>query len=453
MGVIYITNRQDGKTGFFRDPYRTSTALLSRTRCQTRKNTAHLQDPLAEVSRRPPLESAPTIAQEYIYTYDEGLSSPLTSSKNAKGEVRQDAVNIRPCQPIELDCINLALKRTSHPPKFIYTMRHGNARHNAISDTFTKPISWRFTSKLRTNFDPGLTVKGIQDAQRSGKLLSDLVRFESAPLPVTVYTSPLRRCIQTAIYTLAKLRPPGPVTLHIKEGLREWKGYDHNHTSDRRNTTPTILALVNQLSTELGLAVHPVLDWTLDQPDEANMRETYVDVDRRVRGVLDDIFADPASGRCVLVVLHNRSNKSLLRVLGHTQAQVHGLDLENCAVLSYLVSRRRVAADEYLARAREEAAQWERDRTLAEQEKSERHEQAAAQVWAYYTHGESEEEGRGKLRMLRDYLQQERLKGDIDAAKALMDLYACVPALDDMTMGEEGNEVMDGRFCSDTRQG
>lgn len=389
-----------------------------------------IQKPLSGVSPPPPLDNVSPTEQEYTYTYDQGVSSPLSSSKNAKGEIRQDAVNIRPHQGTEFDSINLALKKTAHPPKFIYTMRHGNAEHNARSDTFTKPITWRFTAKLRTNFDPGLTVKGVQEAGRSGKILSDLAQFEGAPLPVTVYTSPLRRCIQTAMCALATLRPPGPITLHIKEGLREWKGYDHNHTSDGRNTTPAILALVAQLSTELGLIVYPVLDWRLDQPDEANMRETYVDVDRRVRRVFDDIFADPTSGRSVLVVLHNRSNKSLLRVLGHTQAQVHGLDLENCAVLSYLVSRRLLTPEECLARVREEAAQWDLDRDLAVQEKAERHEQAAAQVRGYYEHGESDEEGRGKLRQLRDYLQQERLKGDIDAAKALVDLHACVPALD-----------------------
>lgn len=403
-----------------------------------------MQKPLSEVSPRPPLE-LPSTTQEYTYTYDEGVSSPLTSSKNAKGEILQDAVNIRPNKGIKFNCVNLALKSTARPPKFIYTMRHGNARHNAISDTFTKPISWRFTSKLRANFDPGLTAKGVQDAQRSGKILSGLARSEGAPLPVTVYTSPLRRCIQTAMYALAKLRPPGPVTLHIKEGLREWKGYEHNHMSDRRNTTTAILALVAQLSVELGLTVCPVLDWSLDQPDETDMRETYVDVDRRVRKVLDDIFADPTSGRCVMLILHNRSNKSLLRVLGHTQPQVHGLDLENCAVLSYLVSQRLLAPAESLARAHEETSQWELDRELAEREKKERHEQAAAHVRGYCCdHGEAGEEkrkeGRGKLRRLRDYLQQERFKGDIGAAKALVDLYACVPDLDNMTSKKEEDD-------------
>lgn len=396
--------------------------------------------PLPEVSLPPSLDIPPTPVQEYTYTYDKSISSPLTSCKNAKGEICQDAVNIRPYQGNTFDCIDFALKRRAHAPKFIYAMRHGNARHNAMSDTFTKPITWRFTAKLRANFDPELTVKGIQDAQRSGQILSDLTQFEGAPLPVTVYTSPLRRCIQTAMYTIAQLRPSGPIKLHIKEGLREWKGYEHNHTSDRRGTTPAILALVAQLSAELGLVVYPKLDWALDQPDEADMRETYVDVDRRVRGVLNDIFTDPTSGRCVLLVLHNRSNKSLLRVLGHSQPQVHGLDLENCAMLSYLISRRLLSPDEALVRLREEATQWECDRALAAQEKRERYEQAAVQVRRYLhaSAGEpGEEGGRGKLRRLRDFLQQERFKDDIGAAKALRDLYACVPGLDDVAAEEE----------------
>lgn len=359
-----------------------------------------------------------------MYTYDERMSSPLDSLKNNQGEVLQDAANVRPS--LGFNRINMALNSSTLPQKFIYTVRHGNSRHNALSNTFTKPISWRFTAKLRANFDPDLTTKGVQDARHSGRILDNLSRVENAPLPITVYTSPLRRCIQTAMHVIAQLHTRVPVVLHIKEGLREWKGYEHNHQSDRRHTTASILALVAQLNAELGLRVRPVVDWVLGLEDEANMRETYVDVDRRVRSVLHEIFADPSAGACVLLVLHNRSNKSVLRVLGHTQDEVHGLDLENCAMLSYLVGRRALDREGSERRAWEEGRQLVKDRELAVRERYERHEQAVVDVQGY----RDTVEGRAKLRRLKEYLQQERLKGDIDAAKALLDLYICVPDLD-----------------------
>ncbi|KAI3401978.1 hypothetical protein diail_3952 [Diaporthe ilicicola] len=130
----------------------------------------------------------------------------------------------------------------------------------------------------------------------------------------------------------------GPVTLRIKEGLREWMGYGHGHQSDRKGGRQQIAALVDSLRTELGIGSGVRCE--LDVPEQEQFHdEVYVDVDRRVRAVLDGIFSDAGSGACVMLVLHNRCNKSLLRVLGHAPADVDAWELANCAMLSYRVTR------------------------------------------------------------------------------------------------------------------
>lgn len=317
--------------------------------------------------------------------------------------------------------VNNAIYAADCPQKFIYTVRHGKAHHNALADEYSKPIAWRFLGKLHNTFELGLTATGVRDAQQSGRMLRELMDEEGAPRPAVVYTSPLRRCIQTSMYAIAEMRP-GPVTLVVKEGLREWKGYDHNHESDRRDTTPAIVALFGDLRRKLGVDVVLEVDGAQDAADAAAMRETYVDVDRRVRAVLDDVFADDGAD-CAMLVLHNRSNKSVLRVMGHTQDEVNKLDMENCAVLGYLLGREPLDTAAALARWRTEEGQWLTDRDLAEAEKAERHEQAARDIAEYRRTDVA------KLWRLREYLAGWADEGDGEAAKALLDLFSLAPEL------------------------
>lgn len=358
--------------------------------------------------------------EEYEFSYDKSVSSPLNCLQNSYGEVRRIKENIRPLQGFAL--INKAFVKSSNKRKFIYTMRHGKARHNAMSKEYTKPISWRFFPKLIDNFDPSLTPEGVQDAQHAGQLLRELILEENAPKPVMVYTSPLRRCIQTAMYAIGALRLDQKVTLCVKEGLREWKGYDHNHQSDRRNTTPHILALFNDLQRQLNVDVEIELDGQQDSEDDPIMRETYVDVDRRIRQVLDDIFNDDDSS-CSMLVLHNRSNKSVLRVMGHAHEEVHRLDKENCAILGYLTERTPLDPSAARRRFEKEEENWHGDKLMALEEKQDRYEQAAEDIEQYRQHNML------KLRNLRQYLAFRILQGDEEAFNALLDLYQLAPEL------------------------
>lgn len=448
----------------------------------TKRKTAHHTHHTHHTQAWMPYLAPPV--PEHAYTYDKTLSSPFRRRRNADGEVRLAKDNVRPPDgfgPVT-DALASDLDVDRSQQKYIYTIRHGRAHHNALTSEFTKAISWRFLGKLSDSFDPGLTSEGVCDALSAGRMLRELAREEGAPRPLVVYTSPLRRCVQTAMYAVKGMRPGRMVVLHVKEGLREWKGYDHDHQSDRRDVTPNIVGLFCALREELGLDVELRMDpGAQDAEDGSVMRETYVDVDRRVRGVLDDIFggssssssrgaaaggggggagggvieaggagggADGAAGvaaaaaasaaaagpACAMLVLHNRCNKSLLRVLGHEQAEVHKLNVENGAVLGYLMGRRALRDREARARDRREEDQSLRDRELAVGERAERHEQAARDV-EQYRHVD-----KAKLRRLRDHLARGLDRRDPEAAKALADLCRLAPELKSPTSRKQMRE-------------
>lgn len=284
--------------------------------------------------------------------------------------------NIQPEGGFEAQLSNVPISNTNET-KIIYAVRHGNAPHNEDFETWGKAVAWRYLSGLAKNFDPQITPEGVSNANRAAQYLSEMVYGHSAPRPLVVYSSPLRRCIETSMHLIKQAglnypTPDGllpPVTLHVKEGLREWMGYGHGHQSDRKGSRADIQALVEHLKAELGVAV----DYYLDVPEQEHFHdEVYINVDQRVRGVLDDIFNNPNSGDCVILLLHSRCHKSLLRVLGHPPAAVDDFEMANCAVLPYRVARRMLDAQEVAARAAYEVQQGQQDQHQAELAKRER---------------------------------------------------------------------------------
>lgn len=154
-------------------------------------------------------------------------------------------------------------------------------------------------------------------------------------------------------------------------------GYGHGHQSDRKGSKAEIQQLIEQLKAELGVDVEYHLDVT---EQEEFYDEVYVDVDWRVRGVLDDMFNDPYSGHCVMLVMHSRCNKSLLRVLGHPPAAVDNFEVANCSVLPYRVGRHLLDRGQAAARLAREDLQRHEDQVHAEEKKEERRLEAIADV-------------------------------------------------------------------------
>ncbi|ROW01233.1 hypothetical protein VMCG_05911 [Cytospora schulzeri] len=372
---------------------------------------------------------SPTSAWNYYY--DTNVSQPLNSVVNDKEEpeIKLDASNIRP-RSGDFEQVNAALARTTNENKliYIYTLRHGRAAHNEQSNRFSKSIAWRFFAGIRTNFDPRLTKDGIDEAKMAGQILKGLVDAEGAPRPMKVYTSPLSRCVQTAMHTIKELQLGPGVSLSVREGLREWKGYGQYHQSDRRGSVSDLLALVDGLNGSLGMEIRPEIDpGLLQQSQQEAMEdelkglgsETFTDVDIRLRRILDEIFEVEQPGSCVMLVLHNRCNKSLLRLMGHSQDEVHNFDIENCAILSYLVKRTRLTDDEVRAREwndRVGGCQQIYDQTIALGDKEQQHQLAAEEVKRLSA---------GEFQRLESYLISEKERGDVWAVSAVEDLYNC----------------------------
>lgn len=372
---------------------------------------------------------------QWQYRYDTRFSEPLGSARNQQAEIQLHPNNVRPRIGNFHDLEEALTRQTGEVKKInIYTVRHGKAGHNEKADRYTKNIAWRFFARLRANFDPGLTPRGEDDAVQSGRILRDLIDREGAPRPVTVYTSPLRRCIQTAMYMIREMglggRQDGPgVVLCVREGLREWMGWGHGHQSDRHGTVSDIRALIEQLNQGLRMRVRADIDYRLEKDPEVREGEiedfgyeTLTDVDVRIRSILDEIFNKERAGSCVMVILHNRSNKSFLRVMGHSQNEVDKLDLENCAVLSYLVERTILMSDELIERQeieRKGSAQRHNELRSALEEKGRRFTEAVDDVNKLSTLD---------LEELKQALDIEKEKGDIWAMRAFDDLHRCLSA-------------------------
>lgn len=343
----------------------------------------------------------------------------MTRTAAASGPIALAPENIRPEGGFATALSNAPIS-SSDKSKIIYTLRHGNTPHNEDSQTWGKPVAWRYLSGLAKTFDPPITAKGVSNIDLAARYLNGAMHGEAAPRPLAIYSSPLRRCIQTAMYFIkqAGLHYPSPdgrfpaVTLHIKDGLREWMGYGHNHQSDHKGSKAEIQALVEQLSAELGVSINYELDVT-EQEDFHD--EVFINVDQRVRGVVDDIFNNPSSDGCVMLVLHSRCNKSFLRVMGHPPAAVDNFEMENCAVLPYRVTRRMLDGGEVDRRAQYEYEQWHRDQTEAEASKSARHWQAVEDVRAW----ENDPESWHRLESLRDILRFYQGNNDPAAGDAL----------------------------------
>lgn len=365
--------------------------------------------------------SPPDPDPSWAYSHDASFSDPLNSPRTIRLAAPRKPValareNIQPEGGFGAQLSN----NDENETKTIYAVRHANTPHNDDSETWGKPAAWRYLSGLAKNFDPQVTPEGVSNAATAARYLSEAVQGDSAPRPVVVYSSPLRRCIETAMHLIkqARLHHPapdgrlGPVTLHVKEGLREWMGYGHGHQSDRKGSRAEIQSLVEKLKLQLDLYI----DYILDVPEHEALRdEVYIDVDQRVRGVLDDIFNSPGSGGCVMLVLHSRCHKSLLRVLGHPPADVDDFEMANCAVLPYRITRRMLDSGEVAARVAYEDAQWHEDQRHAEAGKSARAWKAVEDVRAW----NNEPSSRYLLESLRKLLRFHDGQGDLAAGFAL----------------------------------
>jgi broad specificity phosphatase PhoE len=265
-----------------------------------------------------------------------------TALKNNKGEVILDTANFAPKGKSWTQVTNEIGKLDPSACKLIFVTRHANSHHNVASDKYKKALYYRFFAGDAKYMDPALTEVGEDQARKAGQLL----KASGAPLPDSFYSSPLRRCVVTGMLFAQQLGKSQIPTLHVKDELREWLGWDHNHTSDKRSKKSQILQLSDPNMMKITAdPSFPEDDRIFEAP---TVREAFVDVDQRIRAALDSIF-ESDSNRYISLFLHNRCLRSFLRVIGHKPG-VDDFDMANASTIAFLVTRKKLAPAEALAR-------------------------------------------------------------------------------------------------------
>lgn len=151
-----------------------------------------------------------------------------------------------------------------------------------------------------TWLDASLTPTGEQQATEIASLWSSP---QNVPPPQAIYTSPLRRCLQTTTLGFAPiLNHTTPV---IKEGLRERFGV---HTCDQRSSRSWIESAFASFKIEANLTENDEL-WKPDQ------RETIDEHIVRSQEVLADIFENDGS-QVIALVGHSGMSMAIFGAVG-----------------------------------------------------------------------------------------------------------------------------------------
>lgn len=153
-----------------------------------------------------------------------------------------------------------------------------------------------------TWLDAELTSKGEQQAR-------DVAAFwasEDIPPPITIYSSPLRRCLHTTTLAFAPFLGPHSEKLPIvKENLRERLGV---HTCDQRSSKTWIAAAYPAFKIEDDFTEKDEL-W------QADRRETIEEHIARNKELLDDIYANDSS-EFVSMTAHSGAIMALFAATG-----------------------------------------------------------------------------------------------------------------------------------------
>jgi len=224
----------------------------------------------------------------------------------------------------------------------VYFTRHCQAAHNSGNRAVGKNLFYKFLARATTFFDPPLTGEGKGQAREVSKLYSGLKDLR----PQKVFTSPLKRCISTAMSIANGI---GQTDISVLENLREWMGWDHNHSSDKRSNWANVLAI--------GESQNVVLEKAGIFPERDNgfKNESFVQVDRRVRDVLNTCF--DSKKRIVALTLHNRIFQSFPRVGYHywdNKVSRPEVALANGSTIAIVITRERLGEDEVRRRDAEE---------------------------------------------------------------------------------------------------
>ncbi|UKZ74920.1 hypothetical protein TrVFT333_002590 [Trichoderma virens FT-333] len=199
--------------------------------------------------------------------------------------------------------------------KVLFMGRHGEGWHNA-AETFYGTPAWNCYwaeqdgNGTATWADAQLTPNGLAQTTKANAYFKSRFEKEGLPYFESYYSSPLRRCLQTANLTFANQKLPhsNPFKPTIKELFRESISI---HTCDRRSTKSQIHAYVPNFQFEAGFTEQDLL-WEGKQ----GMGETSAHQVARSKEAIDDVFSHD-DNTWISITSHSGEIGAILTVLNH----------------------------------------------------------------------------------------------------------------------------------------
>ncbi|KAK2697501.1 hypothetical protein QWA68_004425 [Fusarium oxysporum] len=197
--------------------------------------------------------------------------------------------------------------------KVLVMGRHGEGWHNAAESFYGTPAwncYWGLQSGNGTATweDPLLTPAGEAEAHKANAYFKTRFENEGMPFFDSYYTSPLARCVETAVETFQSLKLPKnkPFVPMVKELLREGVSI---RTCDHRRSKSFIKTLAKKIKFEKGFSDKDKL-WTGKEGETGEHQLA------RSKEVLDDIFT---SDNAVWISISSHSGEitKLLQALNH----------------------------------------------------------------------------------------------------------------------------------------
>ncbi|ORY66139.1 histidine phosphatase superfamily [Pseudomassariella vexata] len=200
--------------------------------------------------------------------------------------------------------------------KLIYVIRHGTGVHNVVmervgSEAWKSKWSQLDGDGTETWADAHLVDAGIKQAQIVASLWLDGAK-EGMPLPGTIYSSPLARCLEMTklVYTPVLAEHQRPFQPVVKELLRERLTA---HTCDRRSSRTWIKQNYPQYLLK-DLEETDTL-WSADKVETAEEHAS-----RKLR-LFEDIFAQDTS-LFISLTTHSYAITGVLAVIGAEKFRV-----------------------------------------------------------------------------------------------------------------------------------
>ncbi|KAK6200866.1 hypothetical protein LQW54_009450 [Pestalotiopsis sp. IQ-011] len=204
--------------------------------------------------------------------------------------------------------------------KLIYIVRHGTGVHNevmkAVGDGWrrTEP-NWAFREGGEvpgvgeaTWVDAKLVEAGMKHAKDLSRFLLDATKDENMPLPDTIYTSPLARCLETTKLAYQEVMVARQKSFQplVKELLREKLT---GHTCDKRSSKSWIAENYPDYVIENGFEEDDRL-WEKNR----NPAEDDSQVTVRIKRLLGEIFHNDSS-QVIALTTHSYSISAIQRTI------------------------------------------------------------------------------------------------------------------------------------------